>query len=147
EGDASTRPRVEFGGQGAFVSALREALLAGEVDIAGHSLKDIPTRAEAGIALAAIPARGDGRDVVVARGRRPLAEPPSGSRVGTGSPRRASQLNALGLGLKVEAVRGNVGTRISRVPDGTLDGVVLARAGLARIGRLDEATEVLDPLQ
>jgi len=147
EGDASTRPLVEFGGQGVFVSALREALLAGEVDIAVHSLKDIPTRAEDGIALAAIPAREDPRDVVVARGGLTLGELPSGSRVGTGSPRRASQLNALGLGIKVEAVRGNVGTRISRVTDGTLDGVVLARAGLARIGRLDEATEVLDPLQ
>ena len=132
---------------GVFVTALREALLAGTVDVAVHSLKDLPTYAADGIALAAIPVREDPRDVVVARDGLTLGELPVGSRVGTGSPRRAAQLHALGLGLDVVGVRGNVDTRISKVRSGEYDAVVLARAGLARLGRLDEATEVLDPLQ
>ncbi len=132
---------------GVFVSALRDALLDGRVDVAVHSLKDLPTYAAEGIALVAVPAREDPRDVVVARDGLTLGELPVGSRVGTGSPRRAAQLHALGLGLDVVGVRGNVDTRIGKVRSGEYDAVVLARAGLARIGRLDEATEVLDPLQ
>lgn len=132
---------------GVFVSALRDALLAGEVDVAVHSLKDIPTYPAEGIVLAAVPPREDPRDVVVARDGLTLGELPVGSRVGTGSPRRAAQLHALGLGLEVVGIRGNVDTRIRTVRDGQLDAVVLARAGLARIDRLTEATEVLDPLQ
>jgi hydroxymethylbilane synthase len=85
--------------------------------------------------------------VLVARDGMVLGELPPGARVGTGSPRRASQLQALGLGLEVVPIRGNVGTRIQKVRDGELDAVVLARAGLARLGRLDEVTEALDPLQ
>ena len=112
-----------------------------------HSLKDLPTACCPGIRLAAVPAREDPRDVVVARDGLTLGELPVGSRVGTGSPRRASQLHALGLGLEVVGVRGNVDTRIRKVADGELDAVLLARAGLARLGRVDEATEVLDPLQ
>ena len=104
-------------------------------------------RAAAGITLAAVPTREDPRDVVVARDGLTLGELPSGSRVGTGSPRRAAQLHALGLGLDVAEVRGNVDTRIGKVRSGDYDAVVLARAGLARLGRLDDATEVLDPLQ
>ncbi|GAA1954617.1 hydroxymethylbilane synthase [Nocardioides panacihumi] len=134
-------------GTGVFVSALRDALLAGEVDVAVHSLKDLPTYPQAGIALAAVPEREDPRDVVVARDGLTLGELPAGSRVGTGSPRRAAQLAALGLGLDVVGVRGNVDTRIGKVRSGEYDAVVLARAGLARIGRLDEVTETLDPLQ
>jgi hydroxymethylbilane synthase len=126
---------------------LRDALLAGRVDIAVHSLKDLPTYPADGIALAAIPGREDPRDVVVARDGLTVGELPAGSRVGTGSPRRAAQLRALGLGLDVVGVRGNVDTRIGKVRSGEYDAVVLARAGLARIGRLDEVTEVLDPLQ
>ncbi len=132
---------------GVFVTALREALLAGTVDVAVHSLKDLPTYPADGIALAAVPVREDPRDVVVARDGLTLGGLPVGSRVGTGSPRRAAQLHALGLGLDVVGVRGNVDTRISKVRSGEYDAVVLARAGLARLGRLDEATEVLDPLQ
>lgn len=134
-------------GTGVFVSALRDALLAGEVDVAVHSLKDLPTYPAEGIALVAVPGREDPRDVVVARDGLTLGELPVGSRVGTGSPRRAAQLHALGLGLDVVGVRGNVDTRIGKVRSGDYDAVVLARAGLARIGRLEEATEVLDPLQ
>ena len=132
---------------GVFVGALREALLDGRVDVAVHSLKDLPTRPAEGIVLAAVPTREDPRDVVVARDGLTLGELPVGSRVGTGAPRRVAQLHALGLGLELVGVRGNVDTRIAKVRDGELDAVVLARAGLARIGRLDEATEVLDPLQ
>jgi hydroxymethylbilane synthase len=147
EGDTSGRPLAQLGGTGVFVSALREALLDGQIDVAVHSLKDLPTQAAPGIALAAVPEREDPRDVVVARGGLTLGELPVGSTVGTGSPRRAAQLHALGLGLEITGIRGNVDTRIRKVREGAYDAVVLARAGLARIGRLDEATEVLDPLQ
>lgn len=135
------------GGVGVFVNALRDALLRDEIDVAVHSLKDLPTYPAEGIALVAVPGREDPRDVVVARDGLTLGELPVGSRVGTGSPRRAAQLHALGLGLVVVGVRGNVDTRIGKVRSGEYDAVVLARAGLARIGRLEEATEVLDPLQ
>ena len=147
EGDVNQRPLTEFGGAGVFVSALREALLAGEVDVAVHSLKDLPTAPAPGIVLAAVPVREDPRDVVVARDGLTLGELPSGSTIGTGSPRRAAQLRALGLGLEVQPVRGNVGTRIGLVTDGKLDAVVLAYAGLRRVGLADKVTEVLDPLQ
>lgn len=150
DGDRSQAAGTPLAGApstGVFVSALRDALLAGEVDVAVHSLKDLPTYAAEGIALAAVPPREDARDVVVARDGLTLGELPVGSRVGTGSPRRAAQLEALGLGVEVSGVRGNVDTRIGKVRSGEYDAVVLARAGLARLGRLDEATEVLDPLQ
>lgn len=144
---AAGTPLVGSSATGVFVGALREALLDGRVDVAVHSLKDLPTQPAEGITLAAIPTREDPRDAVVARDGLTLGELPQGSRVGTGSPRRAAQLHALGLGLDVVGVRGNVDTRIGKVRDGELDAVVLARAGLARIDRLDDATEVLDPLQ
>jgi hydroxymethylbilane synthase len=147
EGDVNQRPLTEFGGAGVFVSALREALLAGEVDVAVHSLKDLPTGPAPGIVLAAVPLREDPRDAVVARDGLTLGELPSGSTIGTGSPRRAAQLRALGLGFDVQPVRGNVGTRIGLVTDGKLDAVVLAYAGLRRVGLTDQVTEVLDPLQ
>ena len=147
EGDRDRQPLAQLGGTGVFVSALREALLDGRIDVAVHSLKDLPTQPAAGVALAAVPVREDPRDVVVARDELTLGELPVGSRVGTGSPRRAAQLHALGLGLEITDIRGNVDTRIRKVRDGTYDAVVLARAGLARLGRLAEATEVLDPLQ
>jgi hydroxymethylbilane synthase len=146
-GDTSTQPLAQLGGTGVFVSALREALLDGRIDVAVHSLKDLPTQPADGIALAAVPEREDPRDAVVARDGLTLGELPSGSTIGTGSPRRAAQLHALGLGLEIVEIRGNVDTRIRKVREGDYDAVVLARAGLARIGRLDEATEVLDPLQ
>ena len=147
EGDRSAAPLASLGGTGVFVSALRDALLDGRVDVAVHSLKDLPTGAADGILLAAVPPREDPRDVVVARDGLTLGELPAGSRVGTGSPRRVAQLHALGLGLDVVGVRGNVDTRIAKVRSGEYDAVLLARAGLARIGRLEEVTEVLDPLQ
>ncbi|WP_141015298.1 hydroxymethylbilane synthase [Nocardioides sambongensis] len=150
DGDRSQAAGTPLAGSsstGVFVSALREALLAGEVDVAVHSLKDLPTAPEPGIALVAVPPREDPRDVVVARDGLTLGELPVGSIVGTGSPRRAAQLHALGLGVEVRGLRGNVDTRIGHVTSGRYDAVVLARAGLARLGRAGEATEVLDPLQ
>jgi hydroxymethylbilane synthase len=147
EGDRDRSPLAQLGGTGVFVSALRDALLEGRIDLAVHSLKDLPTAPAPGLTIAAIPTREDPRDVVVARDGLTLGELPVGSRVGTGSPRRAAQIHALGLGLEVVDIRGNVDTRIRKVVDGEYDAVVLARAGLARIDRLDEVTEVLDPLQ
>jgi hydroxymethylbilane synthase len=146
-GDTSRAALTSIGGTGVFAAALRSALLAGGVDLAVHSLKDLPTRPEPGLVVAAVPAREDPRDVLVARDRLTLSELPPGSRLGTGAPRRSAQLLALGLGLEVEPVRGNVDTRLGYVRDGKLDGVLLARAGLVRLGRVAEATEVLDPLQ
>lgn len=147
EGDRNSAPLASMGGQGVFVAALREAVVRGEVDFAVHSLKDLPTAADPRLALAAIPPRVDPRDVLVARDGLTLGELPQGARVGTGSPRRESQLNALGLGVEIVPIRGNVDTRIGKVASGDYDGVLLARAGLLRLGRSDEATEVIDPLQ
>lgn len=147
EGDVNRAALTTLGGTGVFVGALRDALLRGDVDVAVHSLKDLPTTPHEGITLAAVPQREDPRDVVVARDGLTLGELPAGSVVGTGSPRRAAQLRALGLGLEVVAIRGNVDTRVGKVAAGEVDAVLLARAGLARLGRLADVTEVLDPLQ
>ncbi|WP_338072828.1 hydroxymethylbilane synthase [Aeromicrobium phoceense] len=146
-GDRSSAPLAQIGGTGVFVAAVREAVLDGTVDFAVHSLKDLPTGAAEGLTLAAVPVREDPRDVLIARDGLTLGELPRGARVGTGSPRRVSQLNALGLGIEIAELRGNVDTRIGKVTGGELDAIVLARAGLLRLGRADEATEVLDPLQ
>jgi hydroxymethylbilane synthase len=145
-GDRSSAPIAELG-VGVFVSQLREALVAGEVDVAVHSYKDLPTAPDPRLTLAAVPAREDARDALVARNGLVLAELPAGSRIGTGSPRRAVQLHALGLGLEVVPIRGNVDTRIAKVTSGELDAVVVAAAGLRRLGRVGEASELLDPLQ
>ncbi len=144
-GDVNRAPLAQIGGTGVFVSALRDALLAGEVDLAVHSLKDLPTAPADGLALAAVPEREDARDALVAAGGRTLAELPSGSRVGTGSPRRHALLLALRPDLDVVAIRGNIDTRVGFVTSGELDAVVLAAAGLARIGRSDEVSEFFDP--
>lgn len=147
EGDVSTAPLTSIGGTGVFASAIRAALLDGRIDVAVHSLKDLPTAPEPGLVVAAVPVREDARDVLVARDGLTLGELPAGAAVGTGSPRRTAQLAALGLGLVIRPIRGNVDTRIGFVTSGELDAVVLARAGLSRLGRLDAATEVLDPIQ
>jgi hydroxymethylbilane synthase len=145
-GDRSSAPIAEIG-IGVFTSALRDALADGTVDVAVHSYKDLPTAPDSRLSLAAVPPRQDPRDALIARDGLTLGELPAGSRVGTGSPRRAAQIQALGLGLEIVPIRGNVDTRIRKVTDGELDAVVLARAGLARLGRLDVITEVLDPIQ
>jgi hydroxymethylbilane synthase len=146
-GDRSTEAIAQLGGTGVFVSALRDALHAGTVDLAVHSFKDLPTAPTPGLTVAAVPGREDPRDVLVARDGLTLGELPPGARIGTGAPRRMAQLRALGLGLEVVPIRGNVDTRMGKVASGELDAVVLARAGLARIGRLAAVTETLDPIQ
>ncbi|GAY08935.1 hydroxymethylbilane synthase [Pseudonocardia sp. N23] len=145
-GDRSSAPVAELG-VGVFVSAVRDAVATGEVDIAIHSYKDLPTAPDPRLVLVAVPGREDPRDALVARDGKVLGELSSGSRIGTGSPRRTVQLDALGLGLEVVAIRGNVDTRIGKVRSGELDGVVVAAAGLRRLGRIDEATELLEPVQ
>jgi hydroxymethylbilane synthase len=147
EGDTSSAAIAQLGGTGVFVTAIRRALLEGSIDLAVHSYKDLPTAPEPGLVLAAVPQRADARDALVARDGLTLGELPPGSRVGTGAPRRVAQLRALGLGLDVVPIRGNVDTRLGRVAPGDLDAVVLARAGLARLDRLEVITETLDPLQ
>ncbi|MCZ2859333.1 hydroxymethylbilane synthase [Blastococcus sp. VKM Ac-2987] len=152
EGDRSQATIAQMGSTGVFVAAIRRALLAGEVDLAVHSYKDLPTAPEPGLSIAAVPPREDPRDALAARDGLTLGELPPGSRIGTGAPRRVAQLRALGLGLEIVPIRGNVDTRLGRVAGaaggrGDLDAVVLARAGLSRIGRTERITETLDPLQ
>jgi len=143
EGDVNLAPMANLSGTGVFVSALRTALLADEVDVVVHSLKDLPTAPFPGVALAAVPQREDPRDVVVSAV--PLRDLAAGSRVGTGSPRRAAQIAALGYPIEIVGLRGNVDTRIGKVRSGALDAIVLAAAGISRLDRLDEVTEFLDP--
>jgi hydroxymethylbilane synthase len=145
-GDQSSAP-IPTIGVGVFTSALREALLRNEVDVIVHSYKDLPTAPEPGISLAAVPPRADPRDALIARDGLTLGELPPGATVGTGSPRRTAQLRALGLGLEIVPIRGNIDTRMRKVTDGELDAVVLARAGLARVGLAEAITETLDPIQ
>lgn len=145
-GDRSSAPIAQIG-VGVFTSALREALAANEIDVAVHSCKDLPTTPEPGLVIAAVPLREDPRDALIARDGLTLGELPPGAKVGTGSPRRMAQLRALGLGLEVVPIRGNIDTRMGKVFDGELDAVVLARAGLARVGKQDVITETLDPIQ
>jgi hydroxymethylbilane synthase len=147
-GDQTSAPLTEIGGTGVFVGAVRQALVDGRVDLVVHSLKDLPTTVDDNrIVLAAVPRRGDARDALVARDGLTLGELPAGSTIGTGSPRRAAQLHALGLGLEVAPIRGNVDTRLAKVAAGDYDAVVVARAGLERLGREAEITETIDPLQ
>ncbi|MEA5361863.1 hydroxymethylbilane synthase [Amycolatopsis sp., V23-08] len=145
-GDKSMAP-IPTIGVGVFTSALREALLRNEVDVIVHSYKDLPTAPEPGITLAAVPPREDPRDALIARDGLTLGELPPGATVGTGSLRRTAQLHALGLGLEIVPIRGNIDTRMRKVTDGELDAVVLARAGLARVGLVEVITETLDPIQ
>jgi hydroxymethylbilane synthase len=144
-GDVSRAQLAQIGGTGVFVSGLRERLLAGEIDVAVHSLKDLPTGPAAGIVLAAVPGRDDPRDALAARDGAKLADLQSGAKIGTGSPRRAAQLLILRPDIRPVPLRGNAGTRLAKVQTGELDAVVLAHAGLARIGRLDAVSQVFDP--
>ena len=146
DGDRSSQPVADIG-VGVFTAALREAVADGRVDMAVHSYKDLPTAADDRFVIAAIPPRGDPRDALVARDGLVLGELPAGSVIGTSSVRRAAQLRALGLGLEIRPLRGNLDTRLNRVSSGDLDAVVVARAGLARLGRLGDITETLEPVQ
>lgn len=146
-GDVSREHLAQIGGTGVFVTALRDALVRGEVDFAVHSLKDLPTTQPEELVIAAMPQREDARDALVARDGLTFEQLPDGARIGTGSPRRMAQLHAyaksLGKVIETVPIRGNVDTRIGFVRAGELDAVVLAAAGLNRIGRGDEATDLL----
>ena len=130
---------------GVFVAELRTQLLDGSVDVAVHSLKDLPTAPTALLRIGAVPLRADARDALVARDQLTLATLPAGATVGTGSPRRSAQLRVIRPDLEIRPLRGNVDTRLGKVTDGSLDAVVVAAAGLARLGRLDAATEMISP--
>lgn len=144
-GDADAGQLAQIGGTGVFVSGLRSSLLAGEVDLAVHSLKDLPTGPAEGIVLAAVPARDDPRDALAARHGAKLADLPPAARIGTGAPRRAAQLKILRPDLVPVPIRGNADTRLRKMESGELDAVVLGYAGLSRIGRLDAVTQVFEP--
>lgn len=158
EGDVKTGSLSQMGGTGVFVAALRDALLADTCDVAVHSLKDLPTGAAVGLSIAATPQRVDVRDVLCARDGMTLSELPGGAKVGTGSPRRAAQLRAARPDIEVLDIRGNVDTRLGRVPglpgnitdevvpgkSCDLDAVVLAAAGLERMDRLDTVSEFFE---
>lgn len=138
EGDVSRASLSELGGRGVFATRLREALLADECDLLVHSLKDLPTAAAPGLVIAAIPAREDARDVVLTRDGTPLHALPAGAVVGTGSPRRIAQIATRNARVAARDIRGNVDSRMARVRDGELDAVILAAAGLSRLGSVPD---------
>jgi len=143
-GDRLSADGAPIGWKGDFTKELDEALLDGRIDVAVHSLKDVPSAMPEGLAIAAVPEREDPRDVLLSHPRRTFAELARGARVGTSSPRRQAQLRAARPDLDVLEARGNVDTRIRRMHEGRFDALVLARAGLARLGRLAEVVEVFD---
>ena len=141
-GDRRSAEGKPIGWKGDFTKELDEQLLAHSIDAAVHSLKDVPAELPEGLVLASVPTREDPRDVLVSHPRRTFADLPAGSRVGTSSPRRAAQILAARPELVIEPARGNVDTRLRRLREGKWDALVLARAGLARLSRLDEIVEV-----
>ncbi len=143
EGDVSRASLASLSGTGVFATALRESLLAGECDVVVHSLKDLPTAEHDGLRLGAVPKRADARDALCAADGRTLDTLPEGARVGTGSPRRIAQLGAARPDVTAVDIRGNIDTRLGKVSDGELDAVLLAAAGLGRLGRSDAATDLL----
>jgi hydroxymethylbilane synthase len=144
-GDESTAPIERLGTTGVFTTTLRETLLRGAVDLVVHSCKDLPTTPVPGLQVAAYPAREDPRDALVWPGGTNLDALPHGARIGTGSPRRAALLRATGRHLQIMPIRGNVGTRLRKLADGEVDALVLAMAGLSRLGLLKEVTTPLEP--
>jgi hydroxymethylbilane synthase len=144
-GDVSQAELTQIGGTGVFVSELRKRLLDADVDFAVHSLKDLPTGQDSALTLAAVPPRDDPRDALIAANGAKLADLPAGARIGTGSPRRAAQLLLLRPDLRPVPIRGNAGTRLGKLEAGQVDAVVLAYAGMARIGRLDAVSQVFEP--
>lgn len=143
-GDTSRASLSEIGGEGVFATALRDSLLAGDCDLVVHSLKDLPTAEHEGLRLGAVPKRADARDALCARDGLTLETLPAEAKVGTGSPRRIAQVRAARPDLEVVDLRGNVDTRLGKVTSGELDAVLLAAAGLGRLGRLEVVTELLE---
>jgi hydroxymethylbilane synthase len=142
-GDRRLEPLSEISGEGVFTKELETALLAGEIDIAVHSLKDLPTDIAHGLAVAAVTRREDPRDALVSRDGTPLAKLPRGARIGTGSVRRAAQLRLLRPDVKPVPIRGNVDTRLAKVESGEFDAVIVAAAALSRLDWLDRAVELI----
>lgn len=144
QGDRDRKsPLIQIGGRGVFVKELEDALLKGKIDVAVHSLKDMPSQLDPGLRLAAVPLRRDPRDALVSGSGKTLAQLPSGARIGTGSQRRALELQAFRPDLKACQLRGNIDTRVSKVCPGELDGIIVAAAALERMGWQDKVTEYL----
>lgn len=139
-----TASLMQAGGKGLFTKEIEDALLDATIDLAVHSLKDLPTESPAGLTIAAVPQREDPRDAIVGR---PLADLPAGARMGTSSGRRASQLRVLRPDFVIEPIRGNVDTRLRKLKEGQFDAIVLAAAGLRRLDLAKEIAEVLSPSQ
>ena len=139
-----TGPVIDLGGKGVWVKEIEEGLLAGEIDVAVHSMKDVPAELAPGLAIVAVPTRADPRDAIVSRDGGGLAALPAGSRVGTSSLRRVCQVRAARADLSIEILRGNVDTRLRKVAEGVVDAAVLASAGLDRLGFSARIAERLD---
>ena len=144
-GDLATNAPMREMPRGLFAKEIEAALVAGEIDLAVHSFKDLPTELAPGLAIAAIGPREDPRDVVVCPSGRTLEALPAGSTVGTSSPRRLAQLKAYRPDLRVSPIRGNIGTRLRKAAEGGYDAIVLAAAGIRRLGLEGQITEVLEP--
>lgn len=138
-------PLAKIGGKGLFVKEIEEALLAGEIDLAVHSMKDVPTQLPDGLEILCVPAREDARDALISRDRRPFKALPQGARVGTSSLRRQAQFLNARPDLRIEMLRGNLDTRLKKLKEGQFDAIVLAAAGLRRLAWDQEITEYLDP--
>jgi hydroxymethylbilane synthase len=146
-GDTTSQPIEAVGGQGLFTKEIQRALLDGRIDVAVHSLKDLPTESVEGLALSAIPPRESHRDALVSRDAVKLVELPPNARIGTGSRRRLTQLLHLRPDLQIDSIRGNVDTRLAKLDRGEYDAIMLAEAGLNRLGLADRITEVLSEQQ
>jgi hydroxymethylbilane synthase len=140
-----TGPVIDLGGKGVWVKEIEEGLLAGEIDLAVHSMKDVPAQLAPGLAIVAVPTRADPRDAIVSRDGGGLAALAPGSRIGTSSLRRVCQVRAVRADVSVEILRGNVDTRLRKVAEGVVDAAVLASAGLDRLGFAGRIAERLDP--
>ena len=136
-------PLAKIGGKGLFVKEIEDALLQGEIDVAVHSMKDVPTVLPEGLGILCVPAREDPRDALISRDRRPLETLHQGARIGTSSLRRQAQLLHYRADLEIRTLRGNLDTRLRKLKDGDFDGIVLAAAGLTRLGWAHEVTEYL----
>src|SRR5574341_2129432 len=139
-------PLAAIGGKGLFVKEIEEALLAGEIDLAVHSMKDVPTQLPQGLAILCVPQRDDPRDALISRTGSVFKDLPRGAKVGTSSLRRQAQFLHARPDLKIEVLRGNLDTRLRKLRDGEFDAIVLAAAGLRRMGWADQITEYL-PLE
>jgi hydroxymethylbilane synthase len=145
EGDRSAAPLASFPRRGIFATEIESAMLAGDIDIAVHSLKDLPNDETEGLVIGATPRRADPSDALISRDGVPLSELAPGAVVGTGSPRRSAQVLALRPDLHIKDIRGNIDTRIRKLETGEYDAIVLAAAALARLGWLERATHLFSP--